>query len=439
MKRRILVLGAGRSSTHLIEYLIQKQSEWNIQVRIGDASLALANDKVGGALGVGTFELDANDHAQLVGEIAESTLVISMLPAFMHVTVARICLDLGKHLITPSYVAPEMKELHEEAESKGLYFLNEMGVDPGIDHMSAMRIIEQLKSRGCEINAFYSLTGGLIAPASDNNPWNYKVTWNPRNIVMSGSGSPAHYRHGSKDKLVPYHRLFSELMEIEIPNYGMFEGYPNRDSMSYEELYGLHGIETLYRGTLRRKGFCRAWDVLVQLGMTDDTRLMNWEGKTMSDFTQVFLPENSKSYLSSLTTPEVLFKLQWLGLWDITPVPIQKGTPAQVIQALVEDRWALDPMDRDMIAMCHIFEFVENGKSKKLMSFMVNEGTDAKHTAMSATVGLPMALSVPYILNGAWKNKGVLWPLHPEVFHPILNELSSLGVHFFEEEFEIND
>ncbi len=179
-------MGAGRSSTHLIEYLIQKQSEWNIQVRIGDASLALANDKVGGALGVGTFELDANDHAQLVGEIAESTLVISMLPAFMHVTVARICLDLGKHLITPSYVAPEMKELHEEAESKGLYFLNEMGVDPGIDHMSAMRIIEQLKSRGCEINAFYSLTGGLIAPASDNNPWNYKVTWNPRNIVMSG-------------------------------------------------------------------------------------------------------------------------------------------------------------------------------------------------------------------------------------------------------------
>ncbi len=437
MKRRILILGAGRSSTHLIEYLIQKQAEWNIHLRVGDATLAFAADKVGDAVEAEIFELDANDENQLVNEVAKSDLVISMLPAFMHITVGRICLDLGKHLITPSYVSSEMKALHEEAQSKGLYFLNEMGVDPGIDHMSAMRIIQNLKNRGCNIKSFYSLTGGLIAPASDNNPWNYKVTWNPRNIVMAGSGSPAHFRHQAKDKLIPYHRLFAELMEIEIPKYGMFEGYPNRDSMSYEELYGLHGIATLYRGTLRRKGFCEAWNVLVQLGMTDDTRIMDWRDKTMSDFTQVFLPENSKQYLTTLTHSDVLFKLQWLGLWDITPVPIKKGSPAQVIQALIEERWALDPQDRDMIAMCHIFEFEENGQSKKLMSFMVNEGQDAKHTAMSATVGLPMALSVPYILDGVWKNKGVVWPLHAEIYETILSALSELGVHFLEQEFEV--
>jgi len=437
MKSRLLVLGAGRSSTHLIEYLIQKQTEWNFGLRIGDASLDLAADKVGNAVNVEIFQLDANDHNQLVEEISKSNLVISMLPAYMHITVGRICLDLGKHLITPSYVSAEMKSLHHEVKEKGLYFLNEMGVDPGIDHMSAMRIIENLKERGCNILAFYSLTGGLIAPASDNNPWRYKVTWNPRNIVMAGSGSPAHFKRDSRDKLIPYHRLFSELMEIEIGQYGIFEGYPNRDSMSYEDLYGLHGIQTLYRGTLRRQGFCEAWDVLVQLGMTDDTRVMNWEGLSMSEFTQVFLPENSKDYLSSITTSEVLFKLQWLGLWDVLPVPIAQGSPAQVIQALIEDRWALDPMDRDMIAMCHIFEFEENGKRKKIVSHMIKEGDDAKRTAMSATVGLPMALSVPFILDGKWESKGVIWPLHPEIYQPILAELSNLGIHFIEQEFEL--
>ncbi len=437
MKRKILVLGAGRSSTHLIEYLIQQQTEWNIAVRVGDAAVSLAQEKVGDAKEAEVFQLDANDHNQLVAEVSNCTLVISMLPAFMHPTVAKICLDLGKHLITPSYVSPEMKQLHDEAVSKGLYFLNEMGVDPGIDHMSAMRIIENLKGRGCKVSAFYSLTGGLIAPASDNNPWNYKVTWNPRNIVMAGSGSPAHFREQGKDKLIPYHRLFSEKLEIEIPKYGAFEGYANRDSMSYEDLYGLHGVETLYRGTLRRKGFCDAWNALIQMGMTDDTRVLDWTGMTMSDFTQIFLPKHSKEYLSSITTPETLFKLQWLGLWDITPVPIEKGSPAQVIQALVEDRWALDPMDCDMIAMCHIFEFEENGKKKQLRSFMVHEGADAKYTAMSATVGLPMALAVPYILNDVWKSKGVIWPVDQEVYNPILNQLSELGVHFIEEEIEL--
>jgi saccharopine dehydrogenase-like NADP-dependent oxidoreductase len=436
-KSRILILGAGRSSAHLIQYLLEHSQSLGIHVRVGDAALALASEKVKGHHNGSVFQFSADDQFVLEEEMAHADMVISMLPAMMHPMIARICLRLHKHLITPSYVSPEMKAMDEEAKSKGLIFLNEMGVDPGIDHMSAMKIIHHLRSNGATINAFYSLTGGLIAPASDNNPWNYKITWNPRNVILAGAGGIAHYREQGKDKLVPYHRLFERTLSVSIPNYGTFEGYANRDSMAYESLYDLKGIPTLYRGTLRRNGFSAAWNVLVQWGLTDDSRPMDWSGKSMLEFTQTFLPEDAHHYVKSNVSNEILFKLQWLGLWDVTPVPLEKGTPAQVLQALIEERWALDPKDRDMIAMCHLFEYELNQKKYRLQSSMVLEGDHSPYTAMSATVGLPMAIAVKHILLNKWKMRGVILPVHPEIYEPILEELGSHQIVFEEEIMEL--
>jgi saccharopine dehydrogenase-like NADP-dependent oxidoreductase len=432
-KIRVLILGAGRSSAHLIQYLLNHASELGIHLRVGDADVKMAEEKVGESTDASVFECDAEDENLLESEMAHAEIIISMLPAFMHPKIARLCLKLHKHLITPSYVSSEMMAMNEEAKAKNLIFLNEMGVDPGIDHMSAMKIIHELKMKGAKINAFYSLTGGLIAPESDNNPWNYKITWNPRNVVLAGAGGTAHYRENGKDKLIPYQRLFERTMSIEIPGYGEFEGYANRDSMAYEELYDLPGIPTLYRGTLRRKGFSEAWNVLVQWGMTDDTRVMNWDEMSMQDFTQTFLPDDAMAYIKSKVSNEVLFKLQWLGLWDVLPVPIKKGTAAQVIQSLIEDRWSLAPLDRDMLVMCHLFDYELEGKHFRMQSSMVLEGENNRYTAMSATVGLPMAIAVKHILNERWEQRGVILPIHQEIYEPILEELIKFDIQFTEQ------
>jgi saccharopine dehydrogenase (NADP+, L-glutamate forming) len=435
--RKVVILGAGRSSTHLIQHLLENAASWRIHVRVGDGILAVAEEKVRGHEHGSVFEFDAQNVEMMDREVAQSDLVISMLPAFMHPTVAKLCLKHYKHLITPSYVSPEMMAMNDEAVGKGLIFINELGVDPGIDHMSAMQIIDDLRSKGANIQGFYSLCGGLIAPKSDNNPWKYKVTWNPRNIVLAGAGGLAHFREEGREKLIPYGRLYSELMSIDIPGYGSFDGYANRDSMAYEKLYNLEGIPTLYRGTLRRPGFSQAWSHLVNWGMTDDQKVMNWEGMSMMDFTQTFLPRDSAKWIQETVSKEELFKLQWLGLWDITPVPIEKGTPAQVIQKLIEERWELSPNDCDMLVMCHLFDYELEGKKYRLQSNMVMEGEDASNTAMSATVGLPMAMSVPYILNGIWEDRGVIIPVRRHIYQALLAELKTKGIEFHEQINEI--
>lgn len=435
--RKVVILGAGRSSTHLIQHLLENAASWRIHVRVGDGVLSIAEEKVKGHEHGSVFEFDAQNVEMMDREVAQSDLVISMLPAFMHPTVAKLCLKHYKHLITPSYVSPEMMAMNDEASEKGLIFINELGVDPGIDHMSAMQIIDDLRAKGASIQGFYSLCGGLIAPKSDNNPWKYKVTWNPRNIVLAGAGGLAHFREEGREKLIPYGRLYRELMTIDIPGYGSFDGYANRDSMAYEKLYNLEGIPTLYRGTLRRPGFSQAWSHLVNWGMTDDQKVMNWDGMSMMDFTQTFLPRDSAKWIQETVSKEELFKLQWLGLWDITPVPIEKGTPAQVIQKLIEERWELSPNDCDMLVMCHLFDYELEGKKYRLQSHMVMEGEDASNTAMSATVGLPMAMSVPYILNGLWEDRGVVIPVRRHIYQSLLAELKTKGIQFHEQINEI--
>lgn len=437
--KKILVLGAGRSSANLIKYLLDHASDEQWIVRVGDLDIAFAEQKIAGSNQGEAFQLNAGDKPQLQQEIAQADLVISMLPAFMHTEVARICLEHSKNLITPSYVSDEMLALDKEAKAKGILFLNEMGVDPGIDHMSAMKIIHHLQKEGAELESFESFTGGLIAPESDNNPWNYKITWNPRNVVLAGYGGTARYWQNNALKFIPYHQLFKRITPVEVEGYGHFDGYANRDSLKYKSIYGLENIPTLYRGTLRRAGFCTAWDALVQLGLTDDSFLIEHPQKmTWRQLTSSFLEINhGESFEKGLVRylnvdEEVMSKLQWLGIFDNVSLDIKEGSPAVALQKLIEKKWKLDATDKDMIVMWHRFYYTQNNQRFELQSSLITLGDDPVYTAMSKTVGLPMAIAAKMILKGNIKLTGVHLPVIAEIYEPILKELEELNIRFVE-------
>jgi len=437
--KKILIIGAGRSSANLIQYLLEHAAAESWKIRVGDMDASFAAQKIGNDPAAEAFQLDAADDDQRRHEIAQADLVVSMLPASMHILVANDCIAFGKNVITPSYVSDEMWELDAAAKAKGILILNEMGVDPGIDHMSAMKIIHHLQQRGARIESFESFTGGLIAPESDNNPWNYKITWNPRNVVLAGYGGTARFEQDGSMKFIPYHKLFERITPVSIENHGRFEGYANRDSLKYKKIYGLDNIPTLYRGTLRRDGFCRAWNALIQLGLTDDSfQLEAPQGLTWRTLTSSFLDATPGKPLEDALRDYVdadvvtLFKLKWLGILDEIPLDITEGSPAVALQKLIEKKWKLQEHDKDMIVMWHRFVYSLNGKMNELQSSLITLGDDQVHTAMSKTVGLPIAIAARMILKGEMKLTGVHLPVIPEIYDPVLAELEDYGIRFQE-------
>ncbi len=366
-----------------------------------------------------------------------------MLPASMHVSIAEECVNQKKHLITPSYISPQMAALHDKAVANGVLIMNELGVDPGIDHMSAKKILDHIADLGAEITCFESFTGGLVSPQSDDNIWNYKFTWNPRNVVLAGQGGAAKFIQEGKYKYIPYHKLFRRTEIIDIEGYGKFEGYANRDSLRYRDVYGLQKIPTIYRGTLRRVGFCRFWDVLVQLGMTDDSYVMeNSENMTFRDFTNSFLAfdeyntvELKLRYYMRIDQDDTIFeKFEKLGLFSNEKVGLKNATPAKILQLILENKWSLAATDKDMIVMWHKFGFKLNGENKEINSSMVYIGKDQIYTAMSDTVGLPVAICAKMVLQGKIALTGVHLPIQKEIYNPILDELETFGVVFTEKE-----
>lgn len=442
--RNILIIGAGRSASSLIKYLLRKASQENLNITIGDLSVELAKRKTYNHPNANPIALDINDKKQRQIEIQKADIVISMLPANMHIEVAKDCVTYKKNMVTASYISDEMQSLDESVKAKGLIFMNEVGLDPGIDHMSAMKVIDEIKDKGGKMILFESFCGGLIAPESDNNLWNYKFTWAPRNVVLAGQGGAAKFIQEGKYKYIPYNKLFRRTEFFHVEGYGKFEGYANRDSLKYRSIYGLDDILTLYRGTIRRVGFSKAWNMFVQLGMTDDSyKMENSETMSYREFINSFLPFHASDSVELKTRMALGIEqddIMWDKLMDLdifNPkkiVGLKNASPAQILEHILNDSWTLQTDDKDMIVMYHKFGYEINGVKKQIDSKMVCIGDDQIYTAMAKTVGLPVAIATLLILNGKVKTTGVQIPIAEEIYNPILEELESHGIVFNETE-----
>jgi saccharopine dehydrogenase-like NADP-dependent oxidoreductase len=441
--RNVLIIGAGRSSNALINYMLEAAQTHNWLVTVADADLQLAQDKTGNHPKSKAVALDALDPSARAALVANADIVISLLPPNLHTEVAFDCLRLNKHLITASYVSKEINDLHEDARRKGLLFMGEMGLDPGIDHMSALQSIHWIEHQGGKLQAFRSYTGGLIAPESDTNPWHYKFSWNPRNVVLAGQAT-AQYFEDARLKCIPYNRLFKSYNVVHVPGMGNFEAYANRDSLLYRSLYGLNEIPTILRGTLRYRGFCDAWNALVQIGLTDNAcHIKDCGQMTYRDLVEAFISDKypgnnlearTASFLGLEEDCEIMDKLSWLGLFNEERIPIQNGSPALILEQLLLSKWELGPADKDMVIMQHEFEYLLNDTLQVMTATMVMKGNSPRDTAMARLVGLPMGILAKGMLQGKIQLTGVRIPVMPEVYTPVLAELRDYGVVFEEQQ-----
>ena len=438
---KILIIGAGRSATSLIEYLLKNAGAHNWEVTVSDVDIKLAQEKIRNFPNATAISFDIRNEEQRRVVIGQHDLVISMLPAFMHGDVARDCVELGKHMATASYVSADMKALDREAAGKNLLLLNECGLDPGLDHASAMKIIDEIKHKGGEVQSFKSYCGGLVAPESNDNPWGYKFSWNPRNVILAGQGT-AQYLQDGELKFIPYNRLYTQTDVIEMEGYGKFDAYANRDSISYIDVYGLNSIKTMLRGTLRQHGYCKGWNVFIKMGLTDDTsRITHADTLNYSSLLASFLPpakgtlkERMKNFIGNDWDSEIEGMMDYLELFSEKHIALSEGSPAQLLQALLEEKWKLKAGDKDMIVMQHQFEYTLQGTTTlhKLKSSLVVTGKDEQNTAMALTVGLPLAITVKNFLTGKFKLSGVQIPIKKEIYEPLLNELAANQVVFKE-------
>ena len=442
--KNILIIGAGKSSAALIKYLLDKSEKEHLQLTIGDIATKNAKKIINKHPNAKAIVLDVYDKNQRENEIQKADIVISMLPARFHIEVAKDCITFKKHMVTASYISEEMKALDNQAKEKGLVFMNEIGLDPGIDHMSAMQVIDRIKSKGGKMLLFESFCGGIVAPESDNNLWNYKFTWNPRNVVLAGQGGAAMFIQEGTYKYIPYHKLFRRTEFLKVNGSGDFEAYANRDSLRYRSVYGLDDIPTMYRGTIRKVGFSRAWNIFVQLGMTDDSyTIQHSENMSYRDFVNLFLaysPSDSvelklRSYLKIDQDDLMWAKLVELDIFNPNKrIELKNATPAQMLQKILQDSWTLADDDKDMIVMQHLFGYEINGEKKQIESSFVIKGENQTYTAMAKTVGLPVAIAALKVLKGEIKTPGVQLPITKEVYEPILKELEENGVIFKEKD-----
>ncbi|MEH6534936.1 MAG: saccharopine dehydrogenase C-terminal domain-containing protein [Psychroserpens sp.] len=442
--RKILIIGSGKSTSYLIKYLLDKSTEEDLHIIIGDIKIQNARKLIGDHENANAIALDVFDKSSRQAAIENADIVVSMLPARYHIEVAKDCITYRKNMVTASYVSEDMQKLNKAATEKGLVFMNEIGVDPGIDHMSAIKVIDSIRAKGGKMILFESFTGGLVAPESDNNLWNYKFTWNPRNVVLAGQGSAAKFLQEGSYKYIPYNRLYRRTEFLEIDGFGRFEAYANRDSLKYQSVYGLDSVETLYRGTMRRVGFSRAWNIFVLLGLTDDSYAIDdSENMSYRDFVNAFLPysptdsvELKFRHALKIDQDDIVWdKLEEIDIFSKTKmVALKKATPAEILQKILMDSWTLQEEDKDMIVMYHKFGYELNGKRYQIDSTMVTIGEDQTYTAMAKTVGLPVAIATLAILNEKITNPGVQIPIRKEVYEPILDELEDFGIQFTEKE-----
>lgn len=439
--KRITIIGAGKSSGALIRYLQTCSTELDFELLVADADIRAAQQRCNAHSRSIAMPFTLGDEEQLNRITEHAVWVISMLPAHLHVPVALHCLKKKIHLATASYLSREMKELHADVRREGLLFMNEMGLDPGIDHMSAMEIIHRLQAEGASITGFRSYCGGLVAPESDTNPWGYKFSWNPRNVILAGQGT-AHFLEQGTERYLPYHRLFASATRIEVRGLGAFDAYPNRDSLGYREVYGLQNLQTMIRGTLRKEGFCEAWNAFVQLGITNENIQQDVKpGTRACDWLERFLPagqgsaEERLAKLMHWNLPKrAMDAIRWTGLFDADPLERGGRNAAEVLQHHLELKWKLNPGDKDLVVMQHLFDYTKNQTAHTLVSEFSLIGRNDQETAMAETVGLPLAILIEHCLKGKIQLEGVHIPVMPQVYEPVLKKLRQHGIHFYERE-----
>ena len=433
MGQTILIIGAGKSATVLIQYLQQKavENDWYILLADGDEATAKNkwnNAPNGTALGVNIEnEMDRQNLVQ------KADIVVSMLPAQLHFLVAKDCLHFEKPLFTASYVDDNMRSIAADIASKKLLFLCEMGLDPGIDHMSAMAIIDEIHEKGGKITSFKSHCGGLVAPESDNNPWHYKISWNPRNIILAGKAGAIYLENGETVSK-QYPEIFDQAPVVDLPGIGHLAFYPNRNSLSYIDTYQLHGLKDFVRTTLRYPAFCAGWNAIVQLHLTDETVIDLAPNTSVKNWFQGHIQQHGLEDLLKQFNqdPTIQEQLKFIGLFDEINIPTQFNSNASILQWLLEDRWRLAATDKDLVVMLHEIEYNIGDRQFKLDSSMVLKGEDAMNTAMATTVGLPLAMGVCAYLKGEIQMTGLHIPIDARIYQPILKSLAEEGIVFEE-------
>ncbi len=442
-KKTILLFGAGKSATVLIDFLLSNAKKENWTVTVVDADIKLAQLKVASSPYGKAVSFDINNTEERNKYISKSDIVISLLPPTLHTIAAKSCIELNKNMLTASYVDEQIRNLKSEIENKNLLFLCEMGLDPGIDHMSAMQIIDKIRADGRKITSFKSHCGGLVAPESDDNPWHYKISWNSRNILLAGKAGAVYYNKGTKVE-VPYKIIFENCPELNVENLKPLAWYPNRDSVSYMKLYELEKTETFIRTTFRYAAFCRGWDKIIQLGLTDTQDAEELKGiKKINEWFNYKLSKlekgeiNWKKFLDLFVDEkfhsELTNQMNYLGVFESVDIPVSFNSSADIMQYIIETKLSLKPEDKDMIVMLHEIEYEIDKDKFNIESSLVVKGENSLRTAMAKTVGLPLGIATKLILNGTIQLKGLHIPTKKEIYVPVLKELEEHGIKFHEE------
>ncbi|TVQ82760.1 MAG: saccharopine dehydrogenase [Bacteroidetes bacterium] len=434
--QKVLILGAGMVVKPIVTYLLEK----NYQVTVASRTKSKAENMIDNHPNGYPVEWTVDKQAELERMIIDHDITVSLLPWVHHIMVAEKCIAHKKNMVTTSYVKPEMKALHEKALNAGIIILNELGLDPGIDHMGAMRIIDHVHGKGGKIEEFYSICGALPAPEAADNPFKYKFSWSPKGVVMAGNNDGKYLRYG-KVVCVPTEDLFKKPLSVDFPEVGKLEIYPNRDSLPYIELYGIPETKTMMRGTFRHPGWCESIDAMKTLKLlTSDT--YDFTGKTYADMLSMLIGETNSEdirqkvadFLGIDKNAHAMQAMDWLGLFDQKHMNRQKDTPFEITSDLMIEKMKLGREERDMVAMQHVFlAFYPDGKKEVIKSTMLDFGTLATDTAVARTVALPAAVGVEMILSGDIQEKGVHIPVIPGIYNPILDKLEEMDIKMIEE------
>lgn len=436
----VLIAGAGKSSAHLIEYMLSNaKQKWRVVVM--DSNPEMIAEKLNGHPKGEAAVIDITDDHARQQLVKNADIVLSLMPPHLHYLLAKDCLKFKKNLITSSYVSDEIKALDAEARKAGISMMCEMGLDPGIDHMSANAIIHGVQRIAGSIQSFKSYCGGLVAPESDDNPWHYKISWNPRNIVLAGKQGAVWLENGKQHE-AKYEQLFSASKKIKVNDLGSLSYYPNRDSLKYLSLYSLPEIKTFMRATLRHPAFMKGWDLVIKAGLVneedkfqaDNSSYADWTAKMIGVTNDAKLREQFKKKFGA--DEKEMKQMDWLGLFDNRRINgVGQLSSADILQTLLEERWKMKALDKDMVVMQHQIDYERKGVLVKLTSSMIVTGDNRQYSAMSKTVGLPMAILAKKILLQEISTKnitGVHIPVMPEVYVPVLKELKKNGIEFVE-------